>query len=105
MNDKKYLPIGTVVILKGGTKKLMITGFCSIPKGEHKIYDYTGCMYPEGILSSSSSFLFDHEQIENVFFKGYNDEEEIAFKERLNGMIEKINEVTQAEKKDIETLN
>ena len=28
---KKYLPIGTVVLLKGGQKRLMITGFCSIP--------------------------------------------------------------------------
>ena len=29
MRDK-YLPIGSVVLLKGGTKKVMITGFCSI---------------------------------------------------------------------------
>ena len=50
---KKYLPIGTVVLLKGGQKRLMITGFCSIPKEDKtKIYDYTGCLYPEGVLNS-----------------------------------------------------
>ena len=26
----KYLPIGTVVLLKGGTKSVMITGFCAV---------------------------------------------------------------------------
>ena len=30
MDTSKYLPIGTVVMLKGGTKRVMITGFCSI---------------------------------------------------------------------------
>ena len=27
---EKYLPIGTVVLLKGATKRLMITGYCSL---------------------------------------------------------------------------
>ena len=27
---EKYLPIGSVVILKGATKRLMISGFCAI---------------------------------------------------------------------------
>ena len=27
---EKYLPIGTVVLLKGGRKRAMITGFCSV---------------------------------------------------------------------------
>ena len=27
---EKYLPIGTVVMLKGGTKRVMISGFCAI---------------------------------------------------------------------------
>lgn len=101
----KYLPIGSVVLLKGGTKRVMITGFCSIPKGESRIYDYTGCMYPEGILSSSSSFLFNHEQIEKLFFIGFKDEEETEFKEKLNDMMQKINTVTEKEdKKEVEVL-
>ena len=35
MNYKKYLPIGTVVMLKGGKKRAMITGFCAVA-GEDK---------------------------------------------------------------------
>lgn len=101
----KYLPIGSIVLLKGGSKRVMVTGFCSIPKGEKKIYDYTGCMYPEGILSSSSSFLFNHEQIDKIFFVGYKDEEETAFKEKLNDMMNKIDSVSADTKQQVETLN
>ena len=44
---EKYLPIGTVVMLKGGTKRVMISGFCAID-GENvkNMYDYSGCVYP-----------------------------------------------------------
>ena len=48
MNYEKYLPIGTVVMLKGGEKRAMITGFCSVSEDDpEKIYDYNGCLYPE----------------------------------------------------------
>ena len=58
--NKKFLPIGTVVLLKGGVKKLMITGFMSVEKENiNKAYDYCGCLYPEGVLSSNNSFLFN----------------------------------------------
>ena len=72
---EKYLPIGTVVLLKGGKKRAMITGFCSIAQeNQEKIYDYSGCVYPEGYLSSNQVCLFDHDQIEKIFFEGFVDE-------------------------------
>ena len=38
---EKYLPIGSVVILKGATKKVMITGFFSIADQDQQVvYDY-----------------------------------------------------------------
>ena len=74
---EKYLPIGTVVLLKGGRKRAMITGFCSVAQeNQEKIYDYSGCVYPEGYLSSNQVCLFDHEQIDKIFFLGFEDEEE-----------------------------
>ena len=76
---EKYLPIGTVVLLKGGRKRAMITGFCSVAQeNQEKIYDYSGCVYPEGYLSSNQVCLFDHEQIDKIFFLGFEDEEENA---------------------------
>ena len=70
MRDK-YLPIGSVVLLKGGKKRAMITGFCSVAQeNQEKIYDYSGCVYPEGYLSSNQVCLFDHDQIDKIFFEG-----------------------------------
>ena len=88
---EKYLPIGTVVLLKGGKKRAMITGFCSVAQeNKEKIYDYSGCVYPEGYLSSNQVCLFDHDQIDKVFFLGYEDEEEQIFKEKLNRIVDTL---------------
>ena len=90
MNEvgEKFLPIGTVVMLKGGTKRAMITGFCSIAQEQpDKMYDYSGCIYPEGYISSNQVCLFDHSQIEKVYHMGLVDEEEKEFKVRLNKIL------------------
>ena len=87
MRDK-YLPIGSVVLLKGGKKRAMITGFCSVAQeNQEKIYDYSGCVYAEGYLSSNQVCLFDHDQIDKIFFTGFEDEEEFTFKEKLNQIV------------------
>ena len=92
MNYEKYLPIGTVVMLKGGKKTVMITGFCSISDNDKtKVFDYSGCLYPEGFLSSNQTLLFNHDQIDKVFYLGLSDDEEKEFKQKLNAMIQKVN--------------
>ena len=81
---KKYILIGTVVMLKGGTKRLMILGFYAVSeKNKDVVYDYSGCLYPEGLLSSEQVALFNHEQIETIHYMGLVDEEEKEFKKRL----------------------
>lgn len=91
MKYEKYLPIGTVVMLKEGKKKLMITGFCPVPNEDTtKIFDYIGCLYPEGVISSDKNCLFNHEQIDNVYHLGYSDLEDKEFKNKLNEVISNL---------------
>ena len=88
---KKYLPIGTIVKLKTGKRKVMITGFCLYDRADaHKLYDYCGCAYPEGMLSTNEVNLFNHGDIEKVFHLGVSDEEEKQFKVNLGSMIQII---------------
>ena len=88
---KKFLPIGTVVMLKGGTKRVMISGFCSIAENNpDKIWDYNGCIYPEGVIASNQTCLFDHKQIEKVYHMGLVDEEEKTFKKDLEKILKEI---------------
>ena len=84
----KYLPIGTVVMLKGGTKRVMIIGFCVTNGKDKNVYDYSGCLYPEGLLSSDEICMFNHDLIESVFHMGLeNDEEEKTFKDKLKEIV------------------
>ena len=90
---EKYLPVGTVVMLKGGTKRVMIVGFCVVSESDkNKIWDYSGALYPEGLLDSKEICLFDHEQIEEVYHVGLVDEEEKDFKEKLVNLVKDLNE-------------
>lgn len=87
MNEQikgKYLPVGTVVLLRNGTKRVMINGFCTMDASKpDKVYDYSGVLFPEGSLSSDQTLLFDHEQIVRVDHMGLVDQEEQDFKVKL----------------------
>ena len=47
---KDLLPIGSIIRIKGGEKNLMICGRIMTRTGSDEIYDYVGCLYPEGIV-------------------------------------------------------
>lgn len=77
---EKLLPIGSVVLLKEGTKKLMIIGIKPVTAEKpDEIYDYIGVLYPEGFLSNEYNFLFNHDDINDVVFTGYNNPEREDF--------------------------
>lgn len=80
------LPIGTVVLLKNSQKRVMIIGVLQkqIKDGEDVIWDYSACFYPEGYMGPDKTFLFNANQIEKVFAVGYQDQEQFAFKEKID---------------------
>ena len=84
MNIKELLPIGSVVLLKTGTKRVMITGVKQTNTQDGKNYDYACVLYPEGHLGNNQNFLFNHEDIDEIFFRGFEDEEREAFIEKLD---------------------
>ena len=81
---KQYLPLGSVVTLKEGEKKLMICGRIQREILSREIYDYCACLYPEGMIDSKSVYLFDQEDI------GLQDQEEFAFREEMEKQLEKL---------------
>ncbi len=80
---KDLLPLGSVVLLKGGNKRIMIIGRIQTKEGEDTIYDYSACFYPEGMVGPDKIFFFNRDQIDQVFFTGLQDEEEDAFQEMV----------------------
>lgn len=81
---KKWLPLGSVVVLKGGNKQLMIYGRVQKEVEGDKLWDYVACLFPEGNLGPEQSYIFDKDQIERVFFLGYQPLEEIDYAESLD---------------------
>ncbi len=70
---KGLLPIGSVVLLEGGTRKVMICGYSSKGDDNEKVFDYNGCIFPEGFLENIY-LLFDHDQIDTIEFVGYKND-------------------------------
>jgi len=90
MIPDKFLPIGSVVLLKGGSKRIMINGYLCTEEGKpEKTYDYCGCLFPEGFITMNSNLLFNHDQIEKVDHLGLIDEEEKEFQNKINELIKK----------------
>ena len=84
MNNRELLPIGSVVLLKNGTKKVMIYGVKQTDVESGTEYDYISVLYPEGNMGEEAgSFLFNHSDIEEIYFQGYEDEERETFLENL----------------------
>ena len=83
MNSQLF-PIGSIVILKEGTKKLMIFGRKQqVETDEVRKFDYIGCPYPEGYINLDFTYLFNHDDIQEVVSTGYEDQEERTFQENV----------------------
>lgn len=85
------LPIGSVVVLKGGKKTLMIFGRKQLSTTNNKVWDYLACFYPEGSIGPEYCFLFNEEDIDEVVFMGYSNDSNINFEQQLLGFENKEN--------------
>ena len=89
MKIKDLLPIGSVVRLHDGEKRLMIIGIMqSDASGNSKEYAYLGILYPEGHIGDRFQYLFNQEDIEEVIFRGFEDDERVEFLNKLTNLYE-----------------
>lgn len=90
MKIKDLLPIGSVVRLHDGEKRLMIIGIMqSDASGNGKEYDYLGILYSEGHIGDQFQYLFNQEDIEEVIFRGFEDDERVEFLNKLTNLYER----------------
>lgn len=79
---KELLPIGSVVLLEDAEKALMTIGI--MQKSNETLYDYIGVIYPEGYINRDTFFVFNHEDIEKILFKGHESQEYKTFLEKVS---------------------
>lgn len=88
------LPNGSVVLLRGGTKRVMIVGRIQRQTDTGKIWDYSACLYPEGIIDPQELFMFNNEDVDRLYFVGMQDAEELEYRRAL---VENASELRAAE--------
>ena len=108
MERVDYLPLGSVVVVQGAIKKTMIIarGLAAELNGTISVFDYGGCLYPEGIVGDQIVY-FNHQDIAKVVFEGLSDEDDAMMVENINtwlqtipyerGNPQEINQAAQAE--------
>lgn len=86
-----YLPLGSIVILNGGVKKVMIIARGVItPEGDKKkVFDYGGICYPEGVVNDQIAF-FNAKDIYKVVFEGYSDADDEVMNDNIKLWLGKV---------------
>lgn len=80
-----FLPLGSIVSLKKETSKIMIIGFAPMIKNDiTKRWDYLGCPYPTGVMTTEQSIVFNKGDIDKIFHKGYVDKKQIEYVDFLS---------------------
>lgn len=92
----RFLPIGSVVMLNGALKALMIYGVAQTDNDTGVEYDYIGVLWPEGNIGEDTQFLFNQSDVKEVLFQGYETTERRDF---LQGLVEFYSQQHNSENK------
>lgn len=79
----ELLPLGSIVALKEGDKKLMIYGRAQMTPETKEDFDYVACLWPEGNLDEEFTYLFNNSDVDEVFHHGYTDAEDSEYLQML----------------------
>lgn len=90
MERVDFLPLGTIVQIKGSVKKSMIIARALAAKmGEDtRYFDYGGVTYPEGLIGDAIQY-FNVDSVEEVVFCGFADKDDELMVKNLNNWVEK----------------
>lgn len=85
-----YYPIGTVVTLSKDDRKnlFMIIGL-SIEEDNGNRKDYIAVKYPTGAINTNVFFTFNHDDIGEVVYLGYKNEDFVAYVALINQIVDK----------------
>lgn len=80
---EKLHTLGTVVKITGSVQEYTIIGYYPRDLEKEEVYTYLGINAAYGFSVVNSSILFNEERIEEVIFKGYDEEKGQEFRDWL----------------------
>lgn len=89
----RYLPLGSIVLIRGNVKKLMIVarGVITGKEPNRKVFDYGAVLYPEGMMDDRIIF-FNQKDIFQVVVEGYTDSDDQIMNENIRNWLKEVNE-------------
>lgn len=102
MDYISYLPLGSIVVLKGGIQKLLVIsrGINVNFEGKEYFFDYGGVLYPEGLVGDQMAY-FNHDGIERVIFEGYDDDDSKVLSDNINRYIKSNPQINRGNPEEI----
>lgn len=96
MSKVDYLPLGSIVLLKGDIQKLVIISRGLIVNNNERelFFDYAATCYPKG-LDSEKVVYFNADDIAKVVFEGYKDDDDTIIVNNINEYISKHPELVR----------
>lgn len=91
MTTQQYLPLGSIVIMKGSVKKIVIVARAvNVRVGEREVFfDYAACPYPEGMMGDQLMY-FQHKDIMKVVFEGFSDDDDKIMVDNINRVLNEM---------------
>lgn len=91
MKTDGFLPIGSVVKTKDTADQLfMIFGWLQKSPVKEEVYDYIAVMYPEGLANKALCFYFNEADINEVLFRGFQNEAEKEYRDYVRQQISQL---------------
>ncbi|MEG3264677.1 DUF4176 domain-containing protein [Streptococcus suis] len=88
---EEILPLGSVVTLRNGdgTELVIIARASIVVENDEEIYyDYGAVLIPQGMMTPDNVFFFNKENVQEIKFRGYENNDEKLFSKQYNQMIE-----------------
>ena len=90
-NEEKFLPLGSIILIKGSVRKMIIVGRALMQKidNQTKYFDYACCTYPEGLIGDQAIYV-NHADIDEVVYKGYADDDDERMQKYIKEQLDKM---------------
>lgn len=87
--QNNYIPLGSVVLLRGATKKLIVIARAINVQnnGKQYFFDYGAVSYPEGLVGDQMAY-FNSDAISKIVYIGYHDIEDEHMVDNINEYLE-----------------
>lgn len=90
MDRIEYIPLGSIVLLKGGIQKMLVISRALNVQKDGKLYffDYGAVPYPEGLIGDQMAY-FNHDQLARIVFEGFKDEDNDVMVQNIYDYLDK----------------